>query len=147
MSSRKSREYHEFRKVSNQYFRDGKVKYKRSEHRPSRRRGNVRSKSRHATYRNASNTIYNKIREIEHFNERELRRKIKLELAAKYGLTCAICGKPIASVEDATVDHIIPLFRGGKTTIENCQLAHAKCNKQKGSKYDTDKFPSQKYRR
>ena len=53
---------------------------------------------------------------------------IKLRLLWENGKRCAICGKMIESVDDLTVDHIIPISKGGKQNIENCQLAHKSCN-------------------
>ena len=53
---------------------------------------------------------------------------IKLRLLWENGKRCAICGKMIESVDDLTVDHIVPISKGGKRTIENCQLAHKSCN-------------------
>lgn len=58
-------------------------------------------------------------------------KTIKLQLLFKYGNRCAICGKKIRSLDDLTVDHIVPLAKGGKHQIENCQLAHKKCNERK----------------
>jgi 5-methylcytosine-specific restriction endonuclease McrA len=52
---------------------------------------------------------------------------------------CQICGQHVAydkSPEDpmgATIDHIIPLSRGGKHHPDNCQLAHRRCNSVKGT--------------
>ena len=57
----------------------------------------------------------------------------KFLLVFKYGKRCGICGKKIKSFRDATVDHIIPLNRGGKNTIMNYQLAHEFCNIEKGN--------------
>lgn len=53
---------------------------------------------------------------------------IKIKLLWKYGKRCAICGKKICSLDDLTVDHIVPLAKGGKNEIRNCQLAHKSCN-------------------
>lgn len=51
---------------------------------------------------------------------------------------CAICGRPVDKTlkypdpYSATVDHIIPINRGGHPSdINNLQLAHAICNRQK----------------
>lgn len=57
--------------------------------------------------------------------------KFKAQLIWENGKRCAICGKKITSLDDLTVDHIIPLARGGRNVIENCQLAHKKCNEAK----------------
>ena len=53
---------------------------------------------------------------------------IKLRLLWENGKRCAICGKMIESVDDLTVDHIVPISKGGKREISNCQLAHKACN-------------------
>ena len=52
---------------------------------------------------------------------------------------CAICGRPVnfeLKYPDpmcATVDHIIPIAKGGHPSdLDNLQLAHFKCNKKKG---------------
>lgn len=56
---------------------------------------------------------------------------IKLRLLWEHGRYCAICGKKIRNFDELTVDHIIPLAKGGKNEIENCQLAHKICNMKK----------------
>ena len=43
-------------------------------------------------------------------------------------------GTEYYSLEDSTVDHIIPYSRDGKTTPENGQLAHRGCNASKNAK-------------
>lgn len=58
--------------------------------------------------------------------------KMKLRLVWERGKRCAICGRKIKDLDDLTVDHIVPLAKGGKNTIENFQLAHKKCNELKG---------------
>ena len=54
---------------------------------------------------------------------------------------CAICGQPVnkglkfPDPGAPTVDHIIPIDRGGHpSALENLQLAHAACNRAKGNK-------------
>ena len=59
---------------------------------------------------------------------------IRRQLINKNGATCALCGKPIETVKDCTIDHIVPISKGGLTTIENCQLAHRNCNQRKDNK-------------
>lgn len=54
---------------------------------------------------------------------------------------CAICGKPVNKKLKApdpmspVIDHIIPVSKGGHpSAIENLQLAHWTCNRQKSDK-------------
>lgn len=50
---------------------------------------------------------------------------------------CGICGDPITSGKATnrgglTIDHIIPLAKGGQNIAANMQPAHSKCNTVKG---------------
>lgn len=58
---------------------------------------------------------------------------------------CGICGKPVdftlkyPNKWAATIDHIIPLAKGGhKSDIDNLQLAHFYCNRMKSDKFLID---------
>jgi len=52
---------------------------------------------------------------------------------------CHICGKPINPSEkhpapmSATIDHLIPILKGGRHIRENVKAAHLRCNIQKGT--------------
>ena len=46
---------------------------------------------------------------------------------------CGICGEYIDE-KDKTIDHIIPLSRGGTILLDNMQVAHLKCNLRKSNK-------------
>jgi len=55
---------------------------------------------------------------------------------------CGICGKPVDKTlaypnpMSPTVDHIIPINRGGHPSdIDNLQLAHFVCNRQKSDNF------------
>ena len=63
--------------------------------------------------------------------EVKARQFIKRQLINSKGAICGICGKPITNMKDCTIDHIIPVSKGGQTTIDNCQLAHFWCNQEK----------------
>lgn len=51
------------------------------------------------------------------------------ELCAYYGNVCLRCGK-----EETTMDHIVPLSKGGPHSIENMQPLCGPCNSSKGTK-------------
>jgi 5-methylcytosine-specific restriction endonuclease McrA len=46
---------------------------------------------------------------------------------------CGLCQKPVAK-RDATIDHIIPVSKGGEHSYRNTQLAHKSCNSRKGNR-------------
>lgn len=67
--------------------------------------------------------------------------KARARILATQGI-CGICGKPVdMSIKypdplSPTVDHIIPINKGGHPTdINNLQLAHRWCNRMKSDKY------------
>lgn len=78
----------------------------------------------------------------KNYSEREIKTKqfIKRQLVNSTGAICALCGKPILNMKDCTIDHIIPICRGGLTTLENCQLAHFACNQKKGNQQIDQQF-------
>lgn len=59
------------------------------------------------------------------------RRWIKKRLMANSN-KCGICKQRITVQEKATIDHIVPLVKGGRDEIDNMQLAHEMCNRIKG---------------
>jgi 5-methylcytosine-specific restriction endonuclease McrA len=60
------------------------------------------------------------------------------EVFDKFGWVCHLCGQLIsryAGPEDwmrVTLDHVIPLSRGGTHTYDNVRPAHWRCNMDKG---------------
>jgi 5-methylcytosine-specific restriction endonuclease McrA len=56
---------------------------------------------------------------------------IKIKLYRKQRGVCPLCGKSIAFIH-STIDHIIPLARGGTWSRNNLQLTHYDCNQEKG---------------
>lgn len=48
------------------------------------------------------------------------------------GWTCAYCGK-VLTQETATIEHVLPLSRGGLDAIKNMVLACRSCNQEAGS--------------
>lgn len=62
------------------------------------------------------------------------------DLVARRGVICAWCGEAIdLRVEwpdplSKSIDHIVPISRGGSHELSNCQLMHLGCNSQKGDR-------------
>lgn len=65
---------------------------------------------------------------------RKRRRKKLYNLLSANGseVLCYVCGKPV-SRKDATLEHIIPLSKGGTDKWENLQISHDACNQLKGN--------------
>ena len=61
---------------------------------------------------------------------------LKRTLWSKSDGMCQICKKQIQSYDRATVDHIVPWAKGGKTRATNAQIAHVRCNKRKRDKFE-----------
>lgn len=63
-----------------------------------------------------------------------------IELFERDGWRCGICGHPIPpdlrwpAPFSASIDHILPLAKGGRHTLDNVQAAHLICNISKGAK-------------
>lgn len=61
------------------------------------------------------------------------------DVIAHGGLVCGICAEPVdmdvkwPDPFSPSLDHIVPLSRGGSHVLENCQLAHLRCNISKGA--------------
>jgi 5-methylcytosine-specific restriction endonuclease McrA len=54
----------------------------------------------------------------------------KKNIMTRDNYTCAYCG----SNEELTIDHIIPICQGGKSTFENCVTACFSCNNAKNNR-------------
>ncbi len=52
----------------------------------------------------------------------------RIEIYNKYKGRCAICGK-FVSYDDFTIDHMVPLSKGGTNEMDNLQLACNVCNR------------------
>lgn len=55
-------------------------------------------------------------------------------ITARDGYKCALCPTPFAIDDYPTIDHWIPLSKGGTWDLENLKLAHKRCNSLKGDK-------------
>ena len=65
----------------------------------------------------------------------KLPANVKEEVYKKSGGVCEICGKPLSKL-NYTVDHIIPLSRGGTNEMSNLRAVHKTCNQIKGNFLD-----------
>ena len=57
------------------------------------------------------------------------REKTIRKLRARDGNRCGICGRLLR--DDVTIDHRVPISKGGKSVYKNLQLAHKACNNAK----------------
>lgn len=46
---------------------------------------------------------------------------------------CRWCNLPFSSINDATIEHLIPRSRGGSNQLDNLSLSHEKCNQERGN--------------
>lgn len=70
------------------------------------------------------------------FQRGEDRRRCKAEKRERWNRgprVCCWCGTPFEKYEDATVEHVLPLSRGGSNRVENIRLACEPCNKARGN--------------
>jgi 5-methylcytosine-specific restriction endonuclease McrA len=52
---------------------------------------------------------------------------------------CVYCQCPL-TLDSTTIDHVIPVSKGGKTTWENCVSACSACNREKAHHLPAGKF-------
>lgn len=89
---------------------------------------------------------YSELSRIAEYKRKSLKRAVAYEhidrdtVFARDNYICQLCSKPIdrnAKWPDslfATLDHIVPLSKGGSHTYSNVQTAHLKCNCIKGNR-------------
>jgi len=64
----------------------------------------------------------------------------RISICIRDGWTCKICGQPVLPNVDtyhplaATIDHIVPLSKGGEHSRSNVQCAHHLCNSLKSDR-------------
>lgn len=63
--------------------------------------------------------------------ERPNSRALRLELVVRDGRRCALCGR-FRDPQRMTIDHVIPVSRGGTDAIDNLRLACGACNYSRG---------------
>ena len=60
------------------------------------------------------------------------RRKFRQSIFESWEWKCAYCGKDL-NIDSATIDHILPKFKGGHNVKSNMLCSCSKCNRSKGS--------------
>lgn len=55
------------------------------------------------------------------------------EIAARDKNLCHVCGLWV-SIHEVTLDHVVPLIKGGTHTADNIKIAHRECNSRKGKR-------------
>ena len=64
--------------------------------------------------------------------QRTYSRQIKEKLWHE-NYKCSYCGNIILTIDDAETDHVVAFANGGQTIIENAQLLHRHCNREKNA--------------
>lgn len=67
-------------------------------------------------------------------------KKILQQLLHKYKFQCVECG--CMDESRLTVDHIVPVSKGGSDDMENLQILCKSCNSRKRDKYEESMVPS-----
>lgn len=70
--------------------------------------------------------------EIERTERRLFTREERIEILKSSNNRCACCGKKLTT-KSMTVEHIIPLYRGGTNDMENLTALCKTCNEDKGN--------------
>lgn len=62
------------------------------------------------------------------------RKQIRKRLLKIYS-NCWLCGNYFPERKEITLDHIVPLSKGGKDSAVNIMLAHQFCNQRRGNRF------------
>jgi 5-methylcytosine-specific restriction endonuclease McrA len=69
----------------------------------------------------------------ERASRRVIPHDVRTAVVARDGAVCGICGREV--LDDMHFDHIVPIVRGGESTVENLRVTHARCNLEKGARW------------
>ena len=69
----------------------------------------------------------------------KIKKKEREEVYDASDKKCAICGKPL-TLQECTIDHIIPRSRGGENEIENYRILCPACNQFKSDRLDNEMY-------
>lgn len=114
----------------------------RAAHPEEERARNAARRAAHREERRASDAAYHAAHPEQAREKSAMRRAAKRNLPTEHIAIaslylrdkgrCGICKKPVGRAT-ASIDHIIPLSRGGSHTYGNVQLAHLICNLRRGA--------------
>ncbi|NEQ28286.1 MAG: HNH endonuclease [Microcoleus sp. SIO2G3] len=76
----------------------------------------------------------NSVRLHKRHNTKQRKRKLP-HLVEKYGMCCYWCGC-VLTPETLTINHYIPLSRGGSNKIKNLRLSCIQCNNKRGDEME-----------
>ncbi|MFF8557688.1 HNH endonuclease [Streptomyces albidoflavus] len=65
---------------------------------------------------------------------KEQRRRRRVWLARRFGLSCAYCYRPFTFLEQATLDHVVPFSLYRTWAVQHLMLACRPCNQAKGNR-------------
>ncbi|MFF8454681.1 HNH endonuclease [Streptomyces albidoflavus] len=65
---------------------------------------------------------------------KEQRRRRRVWLARRFGLSCAYCYRPFTFLEQATLDHVVPFSLYRTWAVQHLTLACRPCNQAKGDR-------------
>lgn len=65
--------------------------------------------------------------------DRAIAPALRAAVIARDGQVCRLCWLHV-EVDDIHIDHVVPFSKGGRTVLENLQVAHSSCNLRKGDR-------------
>jgi len=81
--------------------------------------------------------IYSCVEGVDTSERINIPQYIKEEVYNRSGGVCSICGKQLSKYA-YTIDHILPLSRGGTNDLSNLRAVHKDCNRLKGNFTDQE---------
>lgn len=139
---RKAWQRQNYREFTDEYRERGRLWYQRNLS-EARAAGIARARRWAKTFPEAARAKSRKSRHIWCARKRSalVDRVVSLRVYERDRWLCGICGSEIGiglrfpHPQSASLDHIIPLARGGMHSYANVQAAHLLCNTKKGARY------------
>lgn len=79
-----------------------------------------------------------KYRQTKQYQRSLMSDSLRYDVMKRDNFTCQLCGATARDGAKLHVDHIIPVARGGKTTMSNLRTLCDSCNRGKRDKYDPE---------